>query len=801
MPEPGALRIPKERNHMLKLNDRITILDGAMGTMLQSAGLPLGKYPEALNLTHPEAVTAIHQAYAQAGANILYANTFGANRRKLEGSGLSPNEVIAAGICCARKAASETGALVALSCGPIGALLEPNGNLRFEEAYDIFREAVTAGAQAGADLIVFETMTDLLEIKAALLAAKENTSLPVFCSMSFEPNGRTFTGVSVPAMALTLEGLGADALGINCSLGPGEILPFARELCTWTHLPVFVKPNAGLPNLNSNSYDISPEEFCGLMEEYAKLGISCMGGCCGTTPEYIRLLAARFGRQPVVPRSVSRHSALCSASRVVEINGVHVIGERINPTGKKLFKEALRKRDIGYILRQGIEQVRAGAEILDVNVGLPEIDEAALMEEVVRQLQGVVDVPLQLDSSSPSVLECGLRLCNGKPIVNSVNGEQAVLERILPLVKKYGAAVVGLTLDENGIPAKAEERFAIAERIVQAAEERGIPREDIYIDCLTLTASVQQAEVRETLRAMELVKERLGVKTVLGVSNISFGLPDREVLNVSFLTLAMAHGLDLPILNPNAKAMMDAIDAFNVLYNRDPGSVRYLERHAASASSPSPSKAGGGLPLTDCVLSGLKNGAGEATAALLAEGHDPMEIVNEILIPALDRVGADFESGKLFLPQLIQSATAAQAGFEEIKKSLALQKTERSVSKGTIVLATVKGDIHDIGKNIVKVILENYGYDILDLGKDVAPERVVEAVRNSGAPLVGLSALMTTTVASMAETIHLLHDQALPCKVMVGGAVLTPEYAAEIGADFYAKDAKASADIAKEVLG
>ncbi len=785
---------------MLKLNNRILILDGAMGTMLQAAGLPLGKYPEALNLTHPQEVTAIHRAYAQAGSDILYANTFGANRRKLEGSGLSPREVILAGVRNAREAARETGALVALSCGPIGALLEPNGNLRFEEAYDIFREAVTAGAEAGAELIVFETMTDLLEIKAALLAAKENTSLPVFCSMSFEPNGRTFTGVSVPAMALTLEGLGADAVGINCSLGPVEILPFARELCEWTRLPVFVKPNAGLPNLSSNTYDISPKAFCALMAEYEALGVSCMGGCCGTTPDFIRLLASAYKGRPVAARSVPRRSALCSASRVVEIDGVRVIGERINPTGKKLFKEALRRRDIGYILRQGIEQVRAGAEILDVNVGLPEIDEAELMEEVVRQLQGVVDAPLQLDSSSPEVLERGLRLYSGKPIVNSVNGEQAVLDRILPLVKKYGAAVVGLTLDENGIPSRAEERFAIAERIVRAAERYGIPREDVCIDCLTLTASVQQAEVRETLRAMELVKERLGVRTVLGVSNISFGLPEREILNVSFLTLAMAHGLDLPILNPNAKAMMDAIDAFNVLYNRDKGSARYLERHAAASAAPAPAKTGG-LPLTECVLSGLKDAAGEATASLLAEGRDPMSIVNELLIPALDRVGAEFESGKLFLPQLIQSATAAQAGFEEIKKSLAAQKTDRSVSKGTIVLATVKGDIHDIGKNIVKVILENYGYAILDLGKDVPPERVVQAAKDSGAPLVGLSALMTTTVASMAETIRLLRAEGLACRVMVGGAVLTPEYAAQIGADFYAKDAKASADIAREVLG
>ncbi len=783
---------------MLNLQESIHILDGAMGTMLQASGLSLGKYPELLNLTNPEAVAAVYRAYVQAGSHIIYANTFGANRRKLEGSGCTPAQVIAAAVSSARAAAAETGALTALSCGPTGALLEPNGSLTFEEAYRIFQEMAVAGAEAGADLIVLETMTDLLEMKAALLAAKENTSLPVFCSMSFEPNGRTFTGVSIPAMAVTLEGLGADALGINCSLGPAEILPFARELCQWTRLPVFIKPNAGLPNLSSNTYDVSPEEFCRLMGEYLELGVSLIGGCCGTTPEYIRLLAERYGGRPVKAREIPARSVLCSASRLVEIDGVRVVGERINPTGKKLFQEALRKKDMGYILRQGIEQVNAGADILDVNVGLPGVDEAALMTEAVRQLQGVVEVPLQLDSSSPQVLEQALRVYNGKPIVNSVNGERAVLEKILPLVKKYGAAVVGLTLDESGIPLKAEERFAVAERIVRAAEEYGIRREDVYIDCLTLTASVQQAEVRETLRAMELVKSRLGVKTVLGVSNISFGLPQRELLNVSFLTLAMAHGLDLPILNPNAAAMMNAIDAFNVLYNRDPGAARYLDRHSAAAAAPAPQKQGG-MSLEEAVCSGLKESAGEATRLLL-ETMPPLDIVNQILIPALDKVGAGFESGKLFLPQLIQSAAAAQAGFEEIKKALSRQKDGASVSKGKIVLATVKGDIHDIGKNIVKVILENYGYDIIDLGKDVPPEKVVEAVKESGAPLVGLSALMTTTVASMAETIRQLRA-AVPCRVMVGGAVLTESYAMEIGADYYAKDAKASADIAKALLG
>ena len=510
-------------------------------------------------------------------------------------------------------------------------------------------------------------------------------------------------------------------------------------------------------------------------------------------------MAEKYKGHPLPERKYERKSILCSASKNVVVDGVRVIGERINPTGKKLFKEALRNRNIGYILNQGIEQVKAGAHILDVNVGLPDIDECEMMAEVVKQLQSVVDVPLQLDSNNPKVLEKSLRLYNGKPIVNSVNGEDAVLESILPLVKKYGAAVVGLTLDETGIPETAEGRFSVAQKIVERALSYGIPREDIYIDCLTLTASVQPEGVRETLKAMELVKKNLHVKTVLGVSNISFGLPSRELINVSFLTLAMAHGLDLPILNPNAKAMMNAIDAFNVLYGRDPACAKYIERHAAdAAAAPAPSPSKGNTSLRDAVKNGLKEAAGEITRSLLAT-TDPMEIVNTILIPALDEVGNEFESGKLFLPQLIQSAGAAQAGFEEIRKKLSSQK-EATVSKGKIIFATVKGDIHDIGKNIVKVILENYGYEIIDLGRDVPPETVVKETIRTGAKLVGLSALMTTTIPSMQETIRQLRA-AVPCTIMVGGAVLTEDYAMEIGADFYAKDAKASADIAKKVLG
>lgn len=786
---------------MLNLTDHVILLDGAMGTMLQQSGVPLGKVPEALNLTHPGLVQGIHRQYIESGADIIYANTFSANRYKLENSGYTVEELVTAGVRNARAAAQGTPVLVALSAGPIGELLEPNGSLSFDSAYDMFREMVTAGEAAGADLVVFETITDLLEMKAAVLAAKENTSLPVFCTMTFEANGRTFTGVPVESMAVTLTSLGVDALGINCSLGPQEILPLARELGRWTPLPLIVKANAGLPNLNSNTYDISAEEFAAAMAEYPAAGVSIIGGCCGTTPEYIRLMTETLKGKPVGQRPYQPQSVLCSGSRTVVVDGVRVIGERINPTGKKRFKEALLNHNTGYILTQGLEQVQAGAEILDVNVGLPEIDEDAMMAEVVKGLQSVLDAPLQIDSSRPDVIEHALRIYNGKAIVNSVNGERAVLDTVLPVVKKYGAAVVGLTMDETGIPNRAEDRFAIARRITEAAEQYGIPRQDVYIDCLTLTASVQQKEVVETLRAVQMVKEQLGVKTVLGVSNISFGLPERELINHSFLLLALAHGLDCPILNPNIRSMMNAVDAYNVLYNRDAGAAEYIRRHNAAASpAPAQEKPKQELTLADAVTGGLKEPAGELTRALL-ETMPPMEIINDILIPALDRVGDDFEKGTIFLPQLIQSATAAQAGFEQIKLALSRQAAPQSVSKGKIVIATVKGDVHDIGKNIVRVILENYGYDVIDLGKDVPIETVVQETLRTGARLVGLSALMTTTVVSMQQTIEALRQSGADCKIMVGGAVLTEDYAKKIGADFYAKDAKQSADIAKLVLG
>lgn len=803
---------------------QITLLDGGMGTMLQRRQAPMGKVPEELNITHPEILQEIHLEYAEAGSDIIYANTFSANRYKLKNSRYSVEELVSAGIRNARAAAETVAAStgrtirVALDIGPIGKLLEPNGEMTFEEAYDIYREMLLAGAAAGADLVVIETSTDLLEVKAAVLATREHTNLPVWTTMTFEQNGRTFTGVTLAAAAITLTALGVDAVGINCSLGPAEILPMAAEMRRYTHLPMIVKPNAGLPNLTTGQYDVEPEEFAGLMEEMVELGVEMIGGCCGTTPEFIaglrQMLTARSQKEQtgeiettVVEKNKISSSYLCSATQVLQVEGITVVGERINPTGKKAFQEALRSRNISYVLDQAVEQVEAGAQILDVNVGLPGIDERQMMVDVVKELQAVVDVPLQIDSTNAEVLEAALRIYNGKPLVNSVNGEQAVLDRILPLVKKYGAGVIGLTLDETGIPDRAEDRLVIARRIVEAAERYGIAREDIYIDCLVLTASVKQAEVLETLRAMELVKSELGVKTLLGISNISFGMPNRDAINTAFLTMAMERGVDLAIMNPNNPAMMGAVDAFRVLHNQDTGAEHYVEKYKDyqknkkiaptvkdELGEPAAEK------LRHAVLNGMKKNASSYTEELL-QSQDPMAIVNEILIPALDQVGTEFEQGVLFLPQLLQSAGAAQNAFAVIKEYMAAHAVDAGISKGRIILATVKGDVHDIGKNIVKVVLENYGYEVIDLGKDVPVETVVEETRRTGAPLVGLSALMTTTVVNMEATIQALRAAGLPCQIMVGGAVLTPEYAKRMGADYYAKDAKQSADIARQIFG
>ena len=797
------------------------LLDGGMGTMLQAAGLKLGARPEELNLTDPALIEGIHAQYAAAGSRIINANTFGASAHKLAGSAYTLEEVIAAGIANCKRACAPYGALAALDVGPLGELLEPNGTRTFEDAVAEFGRIVRAGAAAGADLIFFETFTDLYELKAALLAAKENSTLPILASMSFEAGGRTFTGCTVESFAATARGLGADAIGINCSLGPREIFPMAKRLAEAVpgSFPVFVKPNAGLPRADGSGYDITPQLYAMQMKPYRELHLFAAGGCCGTTPEFIRLLNGVFADcQPGRPDHPMQ-SVICSPVSCVNVDGITVVGERINPTGKKRFQQALREQDMNYILEQAVSQAEAGAQILDVNVGAPGVDEPALMEQVVKALQSVVSLPLQLDSSHADALERGLRVYNGKPIVNSVNGEPEVLEKVLPLCKKYGAAVVGLAIDQKGIQPGAEDRVAIARRIKEAALAAGIPQEDLYIDCLTLTASAQQKDVLATVEALHTCKTELGVRTILGVSNISFGLPCRTYLNTTFLTMAMYAGLDLAIMNPSSEEMMAAVYAYNVLTNRDPQSTRYIERYAnrvpastalaqanqnaVAAQGAQPGDAaevsGPYAPLIKAVEKGLKGEAAAQTRALL-ETKEALELVDEALIPALDIVGNKYEKGTLYLPQLLQAASAAQSAFEEIKTAIA-KKGGTSESKGRIVIATVKGDVHDIGKNIVKVILENYGFEVIDLGRDVPVETVVNTVREKNVHLVGLSALMTTTLKSMEETIAALHAAKLDCKIMVGGAVLTPEYAEKIGADWYAKDAKRSADIAKEFFG
>lgn len=803
-------------NELFKQSNTI-LLDGGMGTMLQAAGLKLGARPEELNITDPALIEGIHGQYAAAGSRIVNANTFGASAHKLAGSAYTLEQVITAGIENCKRACAPYGALTALDVGPLGELLEPSGTLAFEDAVAEYARIVKAGEAAGADLIFFETYTDLYELKAALLAAKENTHLPILASMSFEAGGRTFTGCTVESFAATARGLGADAVGINCSLGPKEIFPMAKRLAEAVpgNFPVFVKPNAGLPRADGSGYDITPQLFALQMKPYRELHLFAAGGCCGTTPEFIKLLNGTFaGCTPGRPAH-RMPSVLCTPVDTVTVDSITVVGERINPTGKKRFQQALREGDMNYVLEQAVSQAEAGAQILDVNVGAPGVDEPVLMEQVVKALQSVTSLPLQLDSSNVEALARGLRVYNGKPIVNSTNGELEKLAAILPLCKKYGAAIVGLAIDEKGIQPKAADRVAIARRITEAALAAGIPREDIYIDCLTLTASAQQEDVLATVQALEACKKELGVRTVLGVSNISFGLPCRTYLNTTFLTMAMYAGLDLAIMNPSSEEMMAAVYAYNVLTNRDKQSTKYIERFAdrvpastalAQAAKAAPAASAAEAELTGpyaalmkAVEKGLKGDAAAHTRALLAE-KQPLEVVDEALIPALDIVGAKYEKGTLFLPQLLQAASAAQSAFEEIKTAIA-QKGEGSASKGRIVLATVKGDVHDIGKNIVRVILENYGFEVLDLGRDVPVETVVDTVREKDVHLVGLSALMTTTLKSMEETIAALHAAQLDCKIMVGGAVLTPEYAEKIGADWYAKDAKRSADIAKEFFG
>lgn len=793
------------------LKENIVILDGAMGTELQKRGLlKEGVCPELLSLTHAEAITDIHRSYVEAGSDVVYTNTFQCNSHKLP-EGIRPAEVIKAAISNAKASGAK---FVALDIGPCGRLIEPMGDMSFEEAYNTFAEQVKAGKEYGADLVVFETFTSLYELKAALLAAKENSDLPVICTMSFE-GLRSVNGTLISSMALTLEGLGADAIGFNCSVGPKEIIPAAKELIKWTNLPVIVKVNAGLPN--GTTY--CPADFSAYYKELIDIGVSVIGGCCGTDPEYIKeIRKIAKGGKPLYRERV-KPNAVCAESKTVVLDGLKLVGERINPTGKKPFKEALKVGDWAFAAREAVAQTESGAHLLDVNCGLPEIDESKVLPALVKRVQAAVSAPLMLDSSNPAALENALRVYNGIPIVNSVNGDPESIQNILPLVKKYGAYVIALALDQNGIPKTAEERIAVGNKIISACESLGIGKERVIIDALTLTAATGEYSPKDCLDTVRHFYES-GIKTALGISNVSFGLPNRDIINATFFAQAAGAGLTLAIVNPSAPYIKEVYSGACALngnlseigslklqnISQQVISVAERQQNAPQTSDSVSGRQQNADPnakttqsfgsLEYCVTKGLKEDAKRATEKLL-ESTDASSVIDNHLIKALDEVGRLYESGSIFLPELIASAEAAKAAFEVIREGMRSSPVE---SKGKIVLATVKGDIHDIGKNIVRAVLENYGYTVYDLGRDVPPEAVVETAIKENAPLVGLSALMTTTAANMEKTIALLKQAGYAGKVMVGGAVITEEYAKKIGADFYAKNANESASIAKMIF-
>lgn len=819
-------------------NDKILIFDGGMGSLLQEAGLKPGELPETWNIKHPEILVKIHEDYLNAGANIILSNTFGANRLKYnETAEFNLDEIVDAAMKNARTAVEHCGrGYVALDLGPTGRLLKPMGDLDFEEAVSIYTEVVKAGVRGGADLILIETMSDTYELKAAVLAAKENSDLPIFATTIFDGKGKLLTGGTPKSVVALLEGLGVDALGINCGLGPVQMKPIVEELLRYASIPVVVNPNAGLPRSEGGKtvYDIDPPEFVEEMKGMLEMGVSAVGGCCGTTPEHIRLLAEMCEgrtRKPIEPKN---DTLITSYASVVEMGTDPVIiGERINPTGKSKFKQALRDHNLEYILREAITQQENGAAVLDVNVGLPEIDEVAMMREVVQELQAVTELPLQIDTTDTEAMEQALRIYNGKALINSVNGKQEVMDAVFPLVKHYGGTVVALTIDEEGIPATADGRMAIARKICAEAEKYGIQKKDIVIDALCMTISSEPTGALVTLETVRRVRQELGCNTILGVSNISFGLPQREIVNSNFFTMAMQSGLTAAIINPNSAAMMRSYYSYRALAALDEHCGDYIEQAArlaipkagagGASGAGAAGSAGSGVPaagavgnaasgsadagsqasgpehqLTVSVERGLKEQAASAAGELL-KTMDSLTVINSCMIPALDKVGKGFEAGTVFLPQLLMSAEAAKSAFEVIKNQME-SSGEAGEKKDKIVLATVKGDIHDIGKNIVKVLLENYSYDVLDLGKDVAPEAIVEETIKNHVRLVGLSALMTTTVPSMEETIKQLRKEAPWAKVMVGGAVLTQEYADMIGADAYCRDAMASVNYAQQVL-
>lgn len=794
------------------LGRRILFFDGGMGTMLQKYGMKAGELPELLNITDPQLVCRIHDEYLAAGADIITTNTFGANPLKSDEMGASVDMIIAAAVGNARKSVNKAGGkerFVAFDIGPTGKLMEPIGDLSFDRAYEEFARIAKTAETAGADLAIIETMSDTLEAKAAVLAVKENTKLPVFLTMTFDETYKTLTGADVHVMSAMFEGLGVDCLGINCGLGPVQIAEMMEELSKISSIPIMAQPNAGLPQIvdGKTVYDVDPEQFGEECERIAKCGASVIGGCCGTTPDHIKALIERCGSySPIVEEK--DFTAAASYSKAVYLDDRPVIiGERINPTGKKKFKEALREGDVDYIVNEAFKQRDAGAHILDVNVGLPEIDECSMMERAVKAVSAAVNLPLQIDSSDPEVIERALRIYNGKPMVNSVNGKKESLDAILPIVAKYGGVLVGLCLDENGIPETAEERAAIAKRIADEAAKYGIKKRDLVMDALTLTISAQQKESAETVKALHMIKTELGIKTVLGVSNISFGLPRREIVNSTFFALALYNGLDACIINPCADSMMNTYRAYRALACIDTDCADYIAAYAGTKSETTVTRADAAEKpeeekrekLFDIIVKGLRDQSYEETKALL-KTREPMDIINGILIPALDAVGKEFEAGTMFLPQLMMSAETVKNSFDAVKEKI-MEGGVPQESKGKIVVATVKGDIHDIGKNIVKVLLENYGYDVYDLGKDVPPEDIVNCMKENDIHLCGLSALMTTTVVSMEETIKAIRAAGLDAKVWVGGAVLTQEYADMIGADKYCKDALSSVNYANEFFG
>lgn len=789
------------------LGKRMVFFDGGTGTLLQEKGLEAGELPEVWNIENRQALVDIHRGYFEAGSDIVLTNTFGANKIKLRHIPYTIGEIVTAAVENGKQAAEEgckgKKGYVALDIGPTGKLLKPLGDLDFEDAYDAFREMAVSGEKAGADLAVIETMSDIYEAKAAVLAVKENTALPVFVTLVFDEKGKLLTGSNIPAAVAVMEGLGVDALGMNCGLGPHQMLELAEEVMEHTSLPVIIKPNAGLPrNENGNTvFDVEPTEFAEVMGKIVEKGVWLVGGCCGTTPSHIKALYETCKDKKPLPLVKKDKTVVASYTHAVELGKDPVIiGERINPTGKSRFKQALREKDLDYILREGFAQQQKGAHILDVNVGLPDIDEAEMLVMVMKELQSVIDLPLQIDTSDTVAMEKALRLYNGKAMINSVNGKQESMEAVFPLVKKYGGVVVGLTLDENGIPPTAEGRLAVAEKIVKTAEGYGIPRKELVIDVLAMTISSDSTSALETLRALRLVKETLGVKTSLGVSNISFGLPQREHINANFYTMAMQNGLDAAIVNPNSEGMLRSYYAYRALAGIDEQCMDYISYYGGQKTSAVAKVEGGKEDINLCMAieGGLKERAREA-AAEMVQTVAPLTIINEELVPALDRVGKGFEKGTIFLPQLLMSAEAAKAAFDSIRVFMD-QSGQVQTKKGKIILATVKGDIHDIGKNIVKVLLENYSYDVIDLGKDVPPEMIVKTALEQDVKLVGLSALMTTTVTSMEETILALRKQKPDCKVMVGGAVLTEEYADMIGADHYSGDAMGAVYYAQEIF-